>query len=160
MRNPFVLLWIVGLISVNLISCDHQIDSLATNSKEIEKLQNKLAIDPVFKAYDDAFKYQMDLVIAQRYSKETFNKDILKAGMKDVHSKEDYYKLCEKAGIVNPEKNLAAHYHLMLTQKALYKKYPELKNLSKDDFKRLMFKFSQAIASKTFPKSRFTKSAN
>ena len=160
MKKSFMLLWSIGLITVSLTSCNNQIDSLATNSKEVEILQSQLAADPVFKAYNAAFKRQMDLSIAQRYTKQGFNKEILEAGMKDVHSKADYYKLCEKAGIVDAEKNLVAHYQLMLTQKALYKKYPLLKNMSREDFKSIMFKFNQDIALESFPKNRLTKSAN
>lgn len=160
MKKSLLLFWLTVLIASNLTSCTNQIDSLPANSEEVEKLQSQLAVDPVFKAYDDAFKKQMDLLIAQRYTSSKFNKEILAIGMKNVHSSEDYYKLCEKAGIVDAKKNLVAHYQLMLAKKALYEKYPLLKDLSKDDFKKIMFKFSQDIALKSFPKNRFNKSTN
>jgi hypothetical protein len=143
MEKVFNSLWIAVLYFIALTSCQSQSDTLVENSSALSRLQDKLLVDPVFKTYRKAFKEQLSLALSQRYSSQYLNKEILTGGMKDVHSKEDYFRLCQKAGIVDAQKQYNTHYKLLDAQKKLYDKYPEIQKMSRDGFRKLMLKFDQ-----------------
>ncbi len=144
MKKYIFPLGVILMALINLTSCQINFDKMSDDS--ISSLKLKLQSDPTFASYEDAFQQHIFFMVSQRNVKQSFDKNIFENGIKSVTTKEEYFNLCRKAGIVNPEEQMRTQYQLMLAQQALFKKYPEISKMTRQQFSSLMEKSNKEDA--------------
>lgn len=134
----------ISILIITLSGCNTVDDGFGTES--FEHFSSQIQNDELFKEYSNSFENQLKLTLANVNNKVVFDKEVYQTGIASVKSKEDYLRLCEKAGISNPEEKMEAHLRLIKAQKALFEKYPRLLQLTKAEFNKIMYKSNREIS--------------